>query len=462
MTDNQNAVIADGARQLPVRAGLPGRLAAGLPALLAPGSGRRRRLHLLDHRASRRATTRRRSRSTRAGTRTTAPTALRNGANISFTVPQACAEIFFTYDSDHPRADRGRQRSPEGATSAAPRPTGSPRTPSPGTRAPCRRAGTSPLHYDADGGLALDPDGVTGGTSIPLTWDPAGLSAAVRDEVPAPRRLPAFHIPASRLAEVPAALKGQIAVDAKDGGGTLVDATGLQIQGVLDDLYTYDGAAGRHLRGRQCRRCGSGRPPPARSSSTCSTTPTRPPTLDRRRHDRRSGDRRLERHRRRRAGTASTTSTRWRSTSAPTGKVETNLVTDPVLGEPVAQQPAQPDRRPRTIAALEAGRAGTALRQAARSTPPRTSSSTSCTSATSAPTTPACPPSSSGTFKAFTLPTRTACSTCARLALAGLTHVHLLPAFDIATINEDKSQWQQPAGRPVELPARLRAAAGAR
>ncbi len=32
------------------------------------------------------------------------------------------------------------------------------------------------------------------------------------------------------------------------------------------------------------------------------------------------------------------------------------------------------------------------------------------------------------------------------LAEAGLTHLHLLPVFDIATINEDKSAWAQPAG----------------
>ncbi len=51
-------------------------------------------------------------------------------------------------------------------------------------------------------------------------------------------------MPANRLAEVAEALKGQIAVDAKDAGNTLVDATGLQIPGVLDDLYTYDGALG--------------------------------------------------------------------------------------------------------------------------------------------------------------------------------------------------------------------------
>ncbi|HEV2855460.1 MAG TPA: hypothetical protein VHC97_21890 [Thermoanaerobaculia bacterium] len=100
------------------------------------------------------------------------------------------------------------------------------------------------LHYDANGGLALETDGVTGGTEVPLTYDPAGLSAAVKEKFPHIASYNAFHIPASRLAEVAEALKGQIAIDAKDGGGSLVDATGLQIQGVLDDLYTYNGALG--------------------------------------------------------------------------------------------------------------------------------------------------------------------------------------------------------------------------
>ncbi len=50
------------------------------------------------------------------------------------------------------------------------------------------------------------------------------------------------------------------------------------------------------------------------------------------------------------------------------------------------------------------------------------------------------------------------------LALAGLTHVHLLPSFDIATINEDKSQWQSPAGDLSSFPpdSQEQQAAGAR
>ena len=38
------------------------------------------------------------------------------------------------------------------------------------------------------------------------------------------------------------------------------------------------------------------------------------------------------------------------------------------------------------------------------------------------------------------------------LAEAGLTHLHLLPTFDIATINEDKTAWQTPAGDLTSYP----------
>ena len=50
--------------------------------------------------------------------------------------------------------------------------------------------------------------------------------------------------------QVPEALKGQLAVSATDADGNLRDATGVQIPGVLDDLYANDGALGVDL-GRQ-------------------------------------------------------------------------------------------------------------------------------------------------------------------------------------------------------------------
>ncbi|MBE9524554.1 MAG: pullulanase-type alpha-1,6-glucosidase [Chloroflexi bacterium] len=46
-----------------------------------------------------------------------------------------------------------------------------------------------------------------------------------------------------------------------------------------------------------------------------------------------------------------------------------------------------------------------------------------------------------GTFMAFTNTNSDGMQHLSRLAEGGITHVHMLPLFDIATINEDKSQW---------------------
>src|SRR4029078_7974106 len=95
-----------------------------------------------------------------------------------------------------------------------------------------------------DGGLVLGADGVTGGSDIPLVYDPAGLSAEVRALSPHLASCESSPVPPDHLGEVPDALKSQLAVSAKDGGGQPVDATSLQIPGVLHDLYTFDGALG--------------------------------------------------------------------------------------------------------------------------------------------------------------------------------------------------------------------------
>ena len=49
-----------------------------------------------------------------------------------------------------------------------------------------------------------------------------------------------------------------------------------------------------------------------------------------------------------------------------------------------------------------------------------------------------------GTYKAFTLEDTNGVSHLAALQEAGLTYLHLLPVFDIATIDENKAEWQEP------------------
>lgn len=100
------------------------------------------------------------------------------------------------------------------------------------------------LHYDADGAMTLNADGVQGGQTLTLSYDPAGLSDALKAKFPHLATYKVFKLSAADVARVPMLLKGQLAVSATDGAGKLIDATSLQLPGVLDDLYTYTGDLG--------------------------------------------------------------------------------------------------------------------------------------------------------------------------------------------------------------------------
>lgn len=54
------------------------------------------------------------------------------------------------------------------------------------------------------------------------------------------------------------------------------------------------------------------------------------------------------------------------------------------------------------------------------------------------------PAAARGTYGAFASKRSDGMRHLASLAKAGMTHVHLLPAFDFATVNEDKATWVQP------------------
>lgn len=100
------------------------------------------------------------------------------------------------------------------------------------------------LHYDAEAGLSSGTNGVTGGESLTLTHDPAGMSETLAARFPHLADYPVFKLQSADLTQVPAILKQQLAVSASNGNGSLIDATGVQIPGVLDDLYAYEGSLG--------------------------------------------------------------------------------------------------------------------------------------------------------------------------------------------------------------------------
>ena len=198
------------------------------------------------------------------------------------------------------------------------------------------------------------------------------------------------------------------------------------------------------------RPCASGRPRRAsvKLHLFADSNPATPATVSR--HDRRPGDRRLERHRQRELVRPVLRSTRWTSSSAPPGRSRPTWSPIPT-------------------------------RSACRATASAARSSTSPTSAykpagwdtctkprLDAPedivlyelhvrdfsvNDPSVPANLKGTFKAFTLPFSNGMRHLRTLSLAGLTHVHLLPVFDIATDRRGQvASGSSPAGNLSSFP----------
>jgi len=100
------------------------------------------------------------------------------------------------------------------------------------------------LNASPSGGLQLGDSGVTGGTSLPLVQGGA-LTADELMRYPQLAGYAVLQVPRSApLATIQQYLKGQVAVSAVDSTSTLKYATGIQIGGVLDDLYYYSGKLG--------------------------------------------------------------------------------------------------------------------------------------------------------------------------------------------------------------------------
>ncbi|WP_347338495.1 pullulanase-type alpha-1,6-glucosidase [Cellulomonas sp. WB94] len=101
---------------------------------------------------------------------------------------------------------------------------------------------TFALHASSDGAVTVVDGAVTGGTTVALTYDPAGLSAAELGRFPALAGYIALHPVDTDRAAVAELLKGELLVTQAASDGTLQAATGVQIPGVLDDVYAADAA----------------------------------------------------------------------------------------------------------------------------------------------------------------------------------------------------------------------------
>src|SRR5690606_24014418 len=91
------------------------------------------------------------------------------------------------------------------------------------------------LYGSQDASLAVAEGAVTGADPIALTVIDGGLTDAQKQRFPALAGYLALRVPSD--ADVPALLRTQLAVAQTDTADELTAFTGVQIPGVLDDLY---------------------------------------------------------------------------------------------------------------------------------------------------------------------------------------------------------------------------------
>jgi pullulanase-type alpha-1,6-glucosidase len=301
-------------------------------------------------------------------------------------------------------------------------------------------ANTYTLYYDPTGAITLDATRkITGGQTIPLRFDPAGLSAAQKQQWPHLADYSALKLDAADLAKVPEILKGEIAVAAVDKAGNQVEATAVQIPGVLDDLYSYTGALGLIYNGNTPTL--KVWAPTARSvklhlfnNSNPATTSTVSPM---------DGDPAT--------GVWSITGTpAWTNkyflyeveVYAPTtGKVENNLVTDPYsVGLSINSKRSQIVNL--NDAALKPR--GWELSAKPELAAPEDTVLYELHVRDFSIFDKSVPEPVRGTFAAFSYDNSNGMGHLRDLAKAGLTHVHILPAFDCASIEENKALRKEP------------------
>jgi pullulanase-type alpha-1,6-glucosidase len=100
------------------------------------------------------------------------------------------------------------------------------------------------LLYSPDASMTLDVFGLSGEfETFDLSVNEAGLPDDVQEKFPHLADFTAFTLSEDAMEQIPQILTGQVAIAAYDGD-TLVDLAGLQIPGVLDDLFTYEGELG--------------------------------------------------------------------------------------------------------------------------------------------------------------------------------------------------------------------------
>lgn len=363
---------------------------------------------------------------------------LANGPNIAFTA-SAGKVVTFRYaldthvltvkTTDPPLAGVGEQRAHwiDADTIAWPADLGS-----------TAAGATWQLYASPDASLAVTDGEVTGGDPIDLTVVDGGLTDAQKDAFPALSSYVALRVPDGTDAAT--LVKGQLAV-AQRNGDTLTGFTGVQIPGVLDDLYAdaLDSVTlGVSFQGNKPTfRLWA---PTAQSATllTWDEGATGDPVRHEATWDAASGTWSV-------AGKSALKGDEylWEVVvyAPTTGVIETNQVTDPYSvaltlnsERSVAVDLSDKAHKPKTWAKTKSPTIDQPVDRAIYELHIRDFSITDET----------VPENERGTYQAFTHADSAGMTQLAQLADAGINTVHLLPSFDIATIEENRAAQAVP------------------
>ncbi len=359
---------------------------------------------------------------------------IRNGGNIQFTVPEDNAEMFFSFDSETNVLTIQADGEPNGNLNNA--------------RAHWVNADTlawdTPLdpgdrvflHSSISGELSLSVDGVLGGNSYEVSIDGA-LEPILETKFPLIRGYTSLGVSSLDDELKRSLLKTRLAISVISADGKLKDASSIQTPGVLDSLFYFDGELGPLVTDESVSAHVWA--PTAQNvelllfenSDQIEPTQILPMTEDAQTgvwsaEDLEEWNRKFYRYR----VTVYTPVTR---------KVEVNDVTDPnSLSLSTNSQFSQfvnlsdadlkprgwdhsykpPLRAPEDISIYELHVRDFSIADHTVAEQDR------------------------GTFNAFSSRHSNGMRHLSRLSRSGLSHIHLLPVFDIATVNEDKSQQQ--------------------
>ena len=100
------------------------------------------------------------------------------------------------------------------------------------------------LHVNLDGNLELSETGVERGVTLDLMPSNEPLPEAIVEKFPHLQNRTVLKIAQDEVRRVPALLRGQPVISATGPDGVLLDATAIQTAGVLDALYTNDEVLG--------------------------------------------------------------------------------------------------------------------------------------------------------------------------------------------------------------------------